>query len=364
MKNYTNEELCLIFIDSFLEIDYKIKREILNFIDDKTTFEDFTDKVLQYLVTVVGGKEYNTIKASANKEYLDFLLENLDKKGVEATTYLSNDYPKALINITCPPIVIYYKGNLEILNEDTFAIVGSRKSLSSSINIAKRYTEELINANFTLVTGIAEGIDEAVLTKVLERGGKAVSVIAGGLDKIYPKRNSQLAEKISENGLILSEYPLGTLSKPYYFPIRNRIIAGLSKGVLIVSAGIKSGTFYTAEYANDFGKDLFAIPYSVGVLSGAGCNELIKKGAILTDCPTDIIDFYGKTVKKIELSLSSVEKEVINALKDGELHIEKLSTLINKKVFELTPILSILEIKGIIVKSGNVYGLIRNDLED
>ena len=120
---------------------------------------------------------------------------------------------------------------------------------------------------------------------------------------------------------------------------------------------------YTAGYAVDYGKDLFAVPYSVGIPSGAGCNELIKRGAILTDTPQDIIEFYGKEKKEDKKQLSEEELEIVRTLSDGALHIEKICVALNKKVFEITPILSILEIKGLVSKSANVYQLTTSDLE-
>ena len=135
--------------------------------------------------------------------------------------------------------------------------------------------------------------------------------------------------------------------------------------MLIVSASKKSGTLYTAEYAIDYGKDLFAIPYSVGVQSGVGCNDLIKKGALLTDCPEDILEFYGLSAEKEEaIELNEQEKEIIKVLYSGNVHVEKICQILNKRVFEIMPTLSILEIKGLVIKSGNVYGLISNISED
>ena len=217
---------------------------------------------------------------------------------------------------------------------------------------------------FVLMLSLAGHVDAKVISSALSVGGKVVSVVAGGLNHVYPSQHNELVEKVAKSGLVISEYPPDTVPKPFHFPVRNRIIAGLSKGVLIVSGAIKSGTLYTAEYAEEYGKDLFAIPYGVGVPSGAGCNDLIKRGAMLTDCPKDILDFYGKSITKKKIELAQPEREVINVLKNGQLHIDKICTLLNKRVFEITPILSILEIKGIISKSGNVFGLIRNDLEE
>lgn len=365
MREYTNSEKCLIFLDNFLGLEYKHKIQIVDMIDGDLSLEEFVKKACKYILQFVGEKEYSTIKASANKEYMQFLLDNLGKRAIKVTTLLSKDYPKCLRQINCPPIVIYYKGNLSLASDENFAIVGSRKSLPLSIDLTKQYSKALIDAGFTLVTGCAEAVDSTVIISALNNGGKIISVVAGGFDNIYPKTNLNLIEKVAvhDNGLVISEHPPQIKPLPFHFPIRNRIIAGLAKGVLIVSGGLKSGTLYTAEYAEEFSRDVFAIPYSVGVMSGAGCNELIKKGALLTDTPQDILNFYNKTKKNNKIELSESEKQIVSVLKDGQLHIEKICNLLNKQVFEITPLLSILEIKGLIVKSGNVYGLTRNDLE-
>lgn len=361
MEKFTQAEKCVIWLDSFIGLEYKYKRQ---FIEENIDEQNLLELAEKYILSHVGEKEYRTVKNCANAEYIDFLIESYEKKGIKLTTCLSKDYPENLKDINCPPLVIYYKGDLSLLCGQTFAIVGSRKSLPLSLNVAERYTQELISVGFTPVTGIAEGVDGKVLATALDYGGKCVSVVAGGFNNVYPKHHAELVERVAERGLVISENPPDTVPKPYLFPVRNRIIAGVSKGVLVVSGAMRSGTLYTAEYAVDFGKDLFAVPYSIGVPSGAGCNDLIKKGAILTDSPKDIIDFYGLTVEKPTVNLSADEKLIVQLLKDGGLHIEKICTALKKKVFEITPLLSVLEIKGLVIKSGNVYGLTRNDLED
>ncbi len=360
---YDKKELCLIWIDSFLGLEYKHKKELINLIEEKADIPFILENAKDYLITAVGESEYRTLKSSATKEYLEHVLTDYNKKGISVLTILSCGYPKAFLDTDCPPLVIYYKGDTACFNGDLLAIVGSRKTLPVSLAVAKNYTEDLIDAGFTPVTGIAEGVDAKVLATALEKNGKAISIIAGGLDHIYPAQNAELVDKISEKGLVMSEYPPSTVPKPFNFPVRNRLIAALARGVLIVSAGLKSGTMYTAGYAVDYGKDLFAVPYSVGIPSGAGCNELIKRGAILTDTPQDIIEFYGKEKKEDKKQLSEEELEIVRTLSDGALHIEKICVALNKKVFEITPILSILEIKGLVSKSANVYQLTTSDLE-
>ena len=251
---------------------------------------------------------------------------------------------------------------------DIFAIVGSRKSLPISVSITQNYCKTLLDAGFTLITGIAEGIDKTVLESAVSNNGKVISVIAGGFDSLYPSAHTELFNQVVSRGLVLSEYPPTVSSMPYHFPVRNRIIAGLAKGTLIISGGKKSGTLHTAEYAEEFGRDLFAVPYGVDVPSGAGCNDLIKRGAYLTDTPQDIIEFYNlgaKVQSKAKPQLTQEEIAVVSTLTDGSLHIDKICALTGKKVFELMPVIAVLEIKGILVKTGvNVYGLTRNDLEE
>lgn len=364
MYKYTKEELVYIWIDSFLGLEYKHKIKLVNYVDlDKPSFNLPFNR--EQFLSVIDQKTYSTLLTSANTVYLDYVLQALDKRGITAIALCSNNYPQSLIEVPFAPFVLYAIGDVSLLsNKYVFGIVGSRRSLPLSIKLAENYAKELSNADFTLVTGTADGIDKAVLQTALSNGGKIISVVAGGFDHVYPATNRELIEKVAKRGLIISEYPPETLVKPYHFPVRNRIISALSLGVLIVSAGLKSGTMYTAEYAVEYGKDLFAIPYNVGVQSGTGCNELIKKGALLTDSPKDVLDFYGVQSAKTKVEIAEQERLVLNALSNGEQHVERLAELLCKRAYEIMPTLSILEIKGLVTKSGNIYGLTGNYLED
>lgn len=360
MKSYTNEELCLIWLDSFIGLEYKHKHELYKYIDGKSGIKSLIENGKEYIIKAVGEKEYSTLVASANKSYLDYVLKNLDDRNITAVTIVSNNYPQLLSEVPCPPLVLYVKGREDILSGNNFAIVGSRKSLPLSVSIADNFTKELIDAGFIPVTGIAEGIDSAVLKAAVEKGAPVISVLGGGHDHVYPKSNFELSEEVAKVGALVSEYPPDVTPKPYHFPIRNRIIAGLAKGTLVVSGAIKSGTLYTAEYTEELGRYLFVIPYNVGVQSGAGCNELIKRGAYLTDKPSDILEFYGLEKQEKKTSFTQEEKQIINALSSGEAHVEKISASLGKRVFEIMPTLSMLEIKGVVAKSGNVYSLLIN----
>ena len=284
------------------------------------------------------------------------MVEGLEKREIRAVTIFSEDYPESLKNLSIPPLVLYCKGDISLLKGENFGIVGSRKSLPFSVKLAENYAERLTEAGFNIVSGIAEGVDGAAIGKAVSAGGRAITVIAGGFDNVYPKSNQALFEKVVQNGLAVSEQPPEVSPQPFLFPVRNRIIAALSRGVLIVSGGLKSGTQYTARFAEECGKDLFAVPYTPNVASGAGCNELIKLGALLTDKPEDILEFYGKEAKAENTEYSADEKSVLAALKECALHTDALCKITGKKIFEIMPILSALEIKGAVAKTGtNVY---------
>lgn len=365
MVKYTGKELRLIWLDSFSGLEYKHKKAIYRLLDGKTDIKKLIESRENEISLQIGANGYKILHQAANEDYLKFVLSGLEKRGIVCLTAESEAYPVLLKQTSLPPLVLYAKGDVSILNGECFAVVGSRKSLPFQKSVATDFTSSLIDAGFIPVTGIAEGVDETVLKCALGKKAPAVSVLAGGLDSVYPSSNRNLADLVAENGVVISEYPPETAALPYHFPIRNRIIAGLSVGTLVVSAGKKSGTLYTAEYAEEYGRKVFAVPYGIGVASGVGCNDLIKRGAFLADDPKDILDMFDKKISDTPLSLNEDEKAVIAALSDGEKHIEKICEDLHKKIFEVTPVLSILEIKGVISKNGgNAYGLVRACRED
>ncbi len=366
MNKYTNSELCLIWLDSFLGLEYKHKKELYNLINGKDGIKEVLSKGKEYIIANVGESEYNNLLNSANSSYLNYITDGLNRREITVITINSPAYPNSLKETSFPPLVLYAKGNIELLNSRCFAVVGSRKSLPISLKLAEEFSKSLSSVGLTLVSGIAEGVDEIVLKTALNTSGKVVSVLGGGFDNIYPTRNAELVNKIIEKGLVISEYPPEIKPLPYHFPVRNRIIAGLSIGSLIVSGAIKSGTQHTANYAVEYGRDLFAIPYSVGIPSGAGCNDLIKRGAILCDKPSDILDVYDlKEQEKPEIQLSDIEAQIIKTLSNGEKHVQEIAIATNKQVFEILSHISVLEIKGVVNKNGvNVYGLTKNVLEE
>ena len=205
-------------------------------------------------------------------------------------TLADGEYPQALLLTPDPPPLIYAKGRLELLNHPAIAIVGSRNATAQGNSTAESFAAALGNAGLTVVSGLAMGIDAAAHRGGLKGTASTVAVIGTGLDKVYPARNRDLAHAIAGKGLIISEFALGTPPLAANFPRRNRIIAGMSRGTLVVEAALSSGSLITARLANELGKDVFAIPGSIHSTLSKGCHVLIKQGAKLADDAADILD--------------------------------------------------------------------------
>ncbi len=351
---YTNEEINLIILSSFSEISYAFKK-ILSEQPDLKNYENF-------LIKTLSGGVYNKVNSLFHDEgYRGGILESLEKKGIKCVTIYSDGYPETLKNISAPPVVLYCKGDVSLLKTNCFSIVGSRRTSQKSLADCKKMAGE-ISSRFTVVSGFADGADSAALEGALAAGGKVISVFANGLDYIYPAINRPLADKVEKCGLIITEYPPEVGPKPYYFPVRNRIIAGLSKGTLVVSADKTSGALITADYAADYGRDVFAFPYSIGAFSGAGCNALIKKGAFLAENILDIFRVYSLDFNTPAQTdpLSEDENAVYVAVKSlGDAFLPEVAETLGKPLYEVRSIICALEIKKkVAALGGNRYSAI------
>ena len=224
-------------------------------------------------------------------EALDKLRAWLD--GGPARDWVALDdarYPQALLQTADPPLLLYTIGRCELLNMPSVAIVGSRNPTPQGADNARAFAEHLGRAGLTIVSGMALGIDGAAHGGALAGGAGTIAVVGTGLDRVYPRAHRDLAHQIAERGLIVSEFELGTESLAANFPQRNRIIAGLSLGTLVVEAALESGSLITARQALDAGRDVFAIPGSIHSPQSRGCHALIKQGAKLVDDVRDVLD--------------------------------------------------------------------------
>ena len=202
-------------------------------------------------------------------------------------------YPSSLLNIPDPPLLLYVKGRLDLLAGPCLAVVGSRNASAQGMANAERFSQALSEAGLCIVSGLALGIDAAAHRGGLRGAGSSIAVIGTGPDIVYPRRNRGLAHQLAEQGCILSEYPLGLSALPGNFPRRNRLISGLSRGVLVVEAAARSGSLITAHEANEQGRDVFAIPGSIHSALSKGCHALIKQGAKLVESADDVLQELG-----------------------------------------------------------------------
>lgn len=271
-------------------------------------------------------------------------------------TFTSAEYPKSLFEIPDPPPFLYVRGELKS-QETCVAIVGSRRATSYGLTATVRLAEALASHNVAVVSGMARGVDTAAHKGALAAGGRTIGVLGCGVDKVYPPENSKLFKDVGEKGCLVSEFPLGTLPLAENFPRRNRIISGLSRGVLVVEAAENSGSLITAHYALEHGRDVFAVPGNITFPSCRGSNRLIKQGAKLVDCVEDILEELpgypavtaageqGTTPER-SFALTPREAAIYEILVRSPLHIDDIIAQTELTAGEVSSMLLHLELKG------------------
>lgn len=278
----------------------------------------------------------------------------------------SEHYPACLKEITDPPPLLYLRGQLACLNQPQLAIVGSRRCSRGGLDNAFQFSHELASAGFVITSGMALGIDTAAHQGALAADGKTVAVLGTGVDVIYPRRNRALYEKIhSHSGAIISEFPVGTTVRPAYFPQRNRIVSGLSLGVLVVEAQQQSGSLISARLAMEQGREVFAIPGSIHAGTSQGCHQLIKQGAKLVESVADINEeLKGWTHQQPQTStdatgtppsLTNREQVLLSMIGFDPLTIDAVHELTAWPMPELAALLTGLELKGVLDCSAGHY---------
>ncbi len=285
-------------------------------------------------------------------------LRRVEACGARIIPFLDPNYPVALREIHDPPVLLYLKGKNIPQKTIFIGMVGSRNPTPYGLKSAEKIGQGLGRRGLGVVSGMARGIDSAAHWGCLAGRGFTVAVLGTGIDITYPASNKELAEKIMRRGSLISEFPLGTPPEPKNFPIRNRIISGLSKGVVVVEATKKSGSLITASLALEQGREVFAVPGSIHSFKSKGCHFLIKQGARLIENSDDILDELGlnydyapKTDTFIEGPLPHMddsEKAVLDLIGDYPLHIDEISRQGNLPPGKAASILMRMELKGII----------------
>jgi len=268
-----------------------------------------------------------------------------------------SDYPQALLNIPDPPLLLYVKGRLDLLNRPALAVVGSRNATPQGINNAEAFGRSLSDAGLCIISGMAHGIDAAAHRGALcgqdGNRGSSIGVVGTGLDKVYPAANRDLAHALASRGALLSEFPLGMPPLAANFPRRNRIISGMSVGCLVVEASLQSGSLITARLALEQGRDVFAIPGSIHAPQSKGCHALLKQGAKLVETAQDILEELGGltvTTAAVRASEPSAQQGADSALLEqigfDPVDLDTLAARCGLTVSQLSAMLLTLELEG------------------
>ncbi|MBI5890522.1 MAG: DNA-protecting protein DprA [Nitrosomonadales bacterium] len=281
----------------------------------------------------------------------------LDDPQNRILTVADDEYPQALLNTADPPLLLYVKGRLDLLNVPALAVVGSRNATTQGMRNAEAFARSVSEAGLCVVSGMAQGIDSAAHLGGLQGAGSSIAVVGTGLDKVYPAANRKLAHQLAQAGAIVSEFPLGTPPLAANFPRRNRIISGLSLACLVVEASVQSGSLITARLALEQGRDVFAIPGSIHSPQSKGCHALIKQGAKLVESAQDILEELGqRPAANRPTSRPSPEHPLFLHLGFDPLDAESLAQRSGLTIAELSAILLQLELDGHIASlPGGLY---------
>ena len=286
-------------------------------------------------------------------------IDNTEKNNIRLITVNDDRYPAGLRRIHSAPIVLYVKGDIAEADKYAVSLVGSRNATIYGMNIAEKISHKLASIGITVISGMARGIDTASHRGALRAGGRTIAVLGSGIDVPYPSSNRGLMERIASSGSVISEFPMGTPPNRENFPRRNRIISGLSLGVIVIEATLDSGSLITVGYALEQGKDVFAVPGNITSGNSRGTNDLIKKGAKLVENAEEVINELGPQLKGIiredksgnrgpGSSLTEDEKALFSYLSSEPKHVDSIIRETDMATGRALSILLNLELKGVI----------------
>lgn len=353
-------DLCLIWLDSFVQLHLKKKQALLLMVKEPKDLRKNFEAMKNDIVAVLSAELFNVMLNSIKQDLLKDVLADMDRKKVIPVTIASAEYPERLKQIDSPPLVIYCKGDIRLLKSRCFAVVGTRYITNYGKIVTEKFSKDLCDAGFTIVSGLAPGVDTIAHRTTLDRRGKTIAVFAGAYDNIYPVSNTDIAREIEGSGLLIWEFQPGLSLRNFHFPVRNRIIAGLSEGVLITEAGAKSGALYTKNYAIENNIDVFAVPGNITSLASQGTNRAIAcSHAIPVVDIADILNVYNMQIKmdipKIS-TLTDDENTIVHMLKSGEKSFQEMVDICKFDAKKLNSLLTMMVMRGVVYKSaGNTY---------
>ncbi len=355
----TRDELALIWF-SYNDVSFsKVEKFLVKFNEIGDVFDK---KLLKN--AVFNDSALDEIKSKlerVNEEKFEKqIVDEFYKYNISAVTFTSKNYPEKLKTIDNPPVVLYVRGDVSLLNKKSISIVGSRKPSDYGRIVCEKFTKELSSAGLVTVSGLAYGIDTIVANTTLASGGKTIAVLAGGLDLIYPAQNKTLADKIANNGLLVSENRIGVPAINYLFVSRNRIVSGLGLGTLIVEAGKNSGTMITARHAIDQSRELFVVPGNIYSAQSEGTNNLIDEiPDAFTISPERILSrlkIQKKSEKQRAVQVGMLQDKILQALANEGVDFDTLAEITNTPAGELASELITMEMFGLVKKGdSNTY---------
>jgi DNA processing protein len=289
---------------------------------------------------------------------LDAEMLRIERQGITFLTWQDEAYPPLLRQIHSAPPVLYVRGEVSPQDEWAVAVVGTRKATIYGKQITETLCKDLARNHVTVVSGLAIGIDTTAHRAALDARGRTIAVLGCGLDRVYPARNRELAYEIAENGALISEYALGTPADARNFPPRNRIISGLSLGVLVAEAPKRSGALITVDFALEQGRDVFAVPGNITHKSSAGCNRLIHDGAKMVLDIQDILEELNLTMieqhveARAALPENETEERLLRYVSDEPIHMDEICRQADLPIQQVSSTLAMMELKGIVRQIG------------
>ncbi len=311
----------------------------------------------------------NNLLLARQQVDLEQVVQRVEAAGVQVLTWESAAYPQLLNQIPDPPPVLFVRGELTPADEWAVALVGTRKPTTYGRETARQLAADLAGHRVTVVSGLARGIDAVAHRAALEAGGRTIAVLGSGVDQIYPPEHRKLAEEIIANGALVSDYPLGTKPEGINFPPRNRIISGLSLGVVVVEAGAESGALITADFAADQGREVFAVPGNISNPAAAGCNRLLRDGAHVVTEARDILEtlhmdsLAAKQEARQLLPADPTEAAILAQLTAEPVHIDDLSRATHLPAATLSSTLVMMELKGMVRQVGTMQYVVAREAE-
>jgi DNA processing protein len=312
-------------------------------------------------------RSLNNLLSARHQVDLEQLVAKVEGSGAQVLTWDSPSYPSLLAQIPDPPPVLFVRGEITASDEWGVAVVGTRKATTYGREVARRLAGELARNGVTVISGMARGIDGVSHRAALEAGGRTIAVLGCGVDVVYPSEHRRLAAQIAENGALVSDYPLGTQPEASNFPPRNRIISGLSLGVVVVEAGVTSGALITADFAADQGREVFAVPGSILTSTSVGCNRLLREGAGVVTEARDVLEslhldqLAEKQVAREVLPANATEAALFEVLSPEPSHVDDLARVTGLPVETVSSALVMMELKGMVRQVGGLQYVVARD---